>query len=53
MVKKLVLDIDEETWQKVQIYKIQNKLPSNNQAVVELVNKGLDSRVSEKAPKTS
>lgn len=41
MVKKLVLDIDEDTWGEVLKYKIDRKLKINNDAVVELIKKGL------------
>ncbi len=41
MPKKLILDIDEETWKEVLKYKIDYDLPNNNQAVIRLVRKGL------------
>lgn len=41
MPKKLILDIDNETWKKVQKYKIDHELKSNNATVVKLVEKGL------------
>ncbi len=41
MAKKLILDIDEETWKEVQKYKIDQKLANNNQTVVTLIKKGL------------
>ena len=41
MVKKLVLDIDEETWREVQKYRIDQELKRNNEAVVELIKRGL------------
>jgi hypothetical protein len=44
MVKKLILDIDEETWKEVLKYKIDFDLPNNNQAVVGLIKKGLRSK---------
>ena len=39
--KKLILDIDEETWKEVLKYKIDNDIKNNNDAVVELIKKGL------------
>ena len=41
-MKKLVLDIDEDTWGEILKYKIDAKLKLNNEAVVELIKKGLD-----------
>lgn len=41
MPKKLILDIDEETWKDVQKYKIEYDLKSNNEAVVKLIQRGL------------
>ena len=41
MVKKLILDIDEETWKEVLKYKIDADLANNNEAVVKLIKKGL------------
>ncbi len=41
MPKKLILDIDEDTWKLVLRYKIDNDLDTNNNAVVELIKKGL------------
>ena len=41
MAKKLILDIDEETWKKVLKYRIDQELKNNNEAVVELIKKGL------------
>jgi hypothetical protein len=41
MVKKLILDIDNETWKDVLKYKIDKGLNNNNEAVVDLVKKGL------------
>jgi len=41
MPKKLILDIDEKLWEDVLIYKIRSKLKNNNEAVVELIKKGL------------
>ena len=44
MPKKLILDIDDETWKEVLKYKIDADLPNNNQAVVRLIKKGLKSK---------
>ena len=41
MAKKLILDIDEDTWKEVLKYKIDKSMKNNNFAVVELVKKGL------------
>lgn len=41
MVKKLILDIDEETWKNVLRYKIEHTLKNNNEATVELIKQGL------------
>lgn len=41
MVKKLVLDIDEDTWKEVLKYKIDYSLKNNNEAVIKLIQKGL------------
>ena len=41
MPKKLILDIDEETWKAVLKYKIDSELQNNNEAVIELIKKGL------------
>lgn len=43
MPRKLILDIDEETWKKVLKYKIDSTLSNNNEAVVRLIKKGLES----------
>ena len=51
MVKKLVLDIDEDTWGEVLKYKIDAKLKLNNLAVVELIKKGLESIKKDKPSK--
>ena len=51
MVKKLVLDIDEETWGEVLKYKIDAKLRINNDATVALIKLGLDSIRKEKSSK--
>ena len=45
MAKKLILDIDEETWKEVLKYKIDKGLKNNNEAVVKLIKKSCLSRV--------
>ena len=44
MTKKLILDIDEETWREVLKYKIDFGLQNNNEAVIRLIKKGLKYR---------
>lgn len=44
MAKKLILDIDEDTWKEVLKYKIDKNHKNNNAAVVELIKKGLKSK---------
>ena len=44
MTKKLILDIDEQTWKDVLKYKIDFGLQNNNEAVVRLIKKGLKER---------
>lgn len=44
MVKKLILDIDEETWKEVLKYKIDADLKNNNEAVIKLIKRGLKSK---------
>ena len=44
MAKKLILDIDENTWKEVLKYKIDKSLKNNNDAVVELIKKGLKNK---------
>ena len=44
MVKKLILDIDEQTWKEVLKYKIDKDLKNNNEAVIALIKKGLKSK---------
>ena len=39
--KKLILDIDEETWKNVLRYKIDYGLKNNNETVVKLIQRGL------------
>jgi hypothetical protein len=44
MVKRLILDIDEETWKEVLKYKIDSDLVNNNEAVVKLIKRGLKNK---------
>lgn len=44
MPKKIVLDVDNETWKEVLKYKIDNDFRNNNEAVVKLIKKGLLSK---------
>lgn len=41
MPRKLVLNIDNETWKQVLHYKIDHNSKNNNEAVIELIKKGL------------
>jgi len=41
MTKKLILDIDEDTWKEVAKFKIDYGLKNNNEAVVKLIQRGL------------
>ncbi len=41
MAKKLILDIDEETWKEVLKFRIDQNLKNNNEAVVKLIKKAL------------
>ena len=41
MAIKLQLDADEKIWDEVLIFKIKSKLKNNNEAVVELIKRGL------------
>lgn len=41
MVKKLILDVEEDLWKEVQKYRIDKELQNNNEAVVELIKRGL------------
>jgi hypothetical protein len=41
MAKKLILDIDEDTWKEVLKYKIDNDIKNNNETVVKLIKRGL------------
>jgi len=46
MTKKLILDIDNETWKEVLKYKIDNDLKNNNEAVIILIRKALSNKQS-------
>lgn len=41
MAKKLILDVEDKLWNDVLKYRIDYGLKNNNQAVVELIKKGL------------
>lgn len=41
MAKKLILDVDDALWREVLKYKIDARFKNNNEAVVELIKKGL------------
>jgi hypothetical protein len=41
MAKKLILDIEDKLWNEVLKYKIDYGLKNNNEAVKELIEKGL------------
>jgi hypothetical protein len=43
MPKKLILDIDDETWKEVLKYKIDKGLKNNNETVGKLIKIGLKS----------
>lgn len=43
MTKKLILDTDDAIlWKKVLKYKIDNNFKNNNEAVIDLIKKGLN-----------
>jgi len=42
MSKKLILDTDDTFWKKVLKYKIDNNFKNNNEAVIDLIRKGLN-----------
>lgn len=44
MPKKIILDVDEETWKEVLKYKIDFGLENLNETVVRLIKKGLRNR---------
>ena len=41
MAKKLILDVNDELWNEVLKYKIDYGLKNNNDAVTQLIQKGL------------
>jgi hypothetical protein len=41
MPKKLILDADDDLWKEVLKFKIDNDLSNNNEAVIELIKRGL------------
>jgi len=41
MAKKIILDVDEDTWKDVLKYKIDYGLKNNNETVIVLIKKGL------------
>ena len=41
MAKKLILDCDNKLWNEVLKYRIDNGLKNNNEAVIDLIKKGL------------
>lgn len=43
MAKKLILDVEEKLWKEVLKFKIDQDLKNNNEAVNELIEKGLKS----------
>ena len=44
MAKKLLLDCDNELWNKVLKYRIDKGLKKNNEAVIDLIKKGLKAK---------
>ena len=44
MVKKLILDCDNKLWNEVLKYRIDKGLKNNNEAVLDLIKKGLKSK---------
>ena len=44
MAKKIILDIDEELWKEVGHYKLDSTAKNMNEAVVQLIKKGLKSK---------
>lgn len=41
MAKKIILDVDNELWDKVLKFRIDSKLKNNNEAVIELIKRAL------------
>ena len=46
MSKKLILDTNDDFWKKVLKYKIDNNFKNNNEAVLDLLKKGLKNEKS-------
>lgn len=44
MPKKMILDIDDDTWKEVLKFKIDSNFKNNNEAVVYLIKKGLKNK---------
>ena len=44
MAKKLLLNSDDELWNKVLKYRIDKGFKNNNEAVIDLIKKGLKSK---------
>jgi len=44
MVKKHILDVDNDLWDKVLKFKIDKKFNNNNETVIDLIKKGLEKR---------
>lgn len=44
MAKKLILDCDDKLWNEVLKYRIDKGLKNNNEAVIDLIKKGLKSK---------
>lgn len=46
MSKKLILDTNDDFWKKVLKYKIDKNFKNNNEAVLDLIKKGLQNEKS-------
>ena len=44
MAKKLILDCDDKLWNEVLKFRIDKGLKNNNEAVIELIKKGLKNK---------
>jgi len=44
MAKKMIIDCDDKLWNEVLKYKIDKGLKNNNEAVVDLIKKGLKNK---------
>ena len=44
MAKKLILDVEEKLWKEVLKYRIDNNFKNNNEAVKNLIERGLKSK---------